>query len=63
MAPLRDLRIQAAFKHALEQGLRFSGYVTWRPRGQECVRTELPNVTLKAMAELMYQQVESGGEI
>jgi hypothetical protein len=63
MAPLRDPRIQAAFNHALEQGLRFSGYVTWRPRAQEWVRTELPNVTLKAIAELMYQHVHSGGEI
>ncbi len=63
MAPLSDPRILAAFKRALEEGLRFAGYVTWRPRAQEWVRTELPNMTLKGIAELMYQHVDSGGEI
>lgn len=63
MAPLRDPRVLAAFRRALEEGRRFSGYVTWRPRAQEWVRTELPNMTLKAVTELMYQHVDSGGEI
>lgn len=63
MASLSDPRVLAAFRRALEEGRRFSGYVTWRPRAQEWVRTELPNVTLKALTELMHQHVDSGGEI
>ena len=63
MAPLSDPRILAAFKRALEEGLRYAGYVTWRPRAQEWVRTELPNVTLKGIAELIYRHVDSGGQI
>jgi hypothetical protein len=63
MAPLSDTRILTAFKRAVEEGLRFAGYVTWRPQAQEWIRRELPNLTLKGIAELMYQHLDSGGEI
>lgn len=63
MAPLEDPRLVAAIHNALEEGLRFSGYVTWNQRSQQAVRTELPGYTTKAVAEMMYEHVAEDGKV
>lgn len=63
MAPLQDPEVFAVIQHALQEGVRFSGYVTWKPRAAEWVRQNVPNLTLQGMAERLLEYVESGGEI
>jgi hypothetical protein len=63
VAPLDDPELLAAYRLALSENRRFSGYVTWKPRPQEWVFKNLPGYTPKAVSNLMHEFVESGGEI
>lgn len=63
MAPLEDPELLAAYKLALSENRRFSGYVIWRTRPHEWVFQNLPGYTPKAISDLMYEYVQAGGEI
>lgn len=63
MPPLTDPHLLAVIRRALSENMRFSGYVTWKPRPQEWVRNNLTNRTTKSVAILMHEHVEAGGRI
>jgi hypothetical protein len=63
VAPLTDLKLRAAYQKALEENLRFSGYVTWKVRAQEWVQKNLQGVSPRAISEMMHAYVASGGII
>jgi len=64
MAPLSDPERLLAYKDALSNWA-FSGYVEFdlTEQSHDWIRSELSNLPLRDLAELMHQHVESGGVI
>lgn len=62
MPPLQDPAVLARYKSALANW-QVTGYVIWKETAQEWVRVHLGTLPLKDLAEMMYNHVESGGEI
>ncbi len=63
MATLTDPALLQAYLKALEENLRFTGYVTWKPHAQEWIWSNLPGYTPKTISALMYDHVSGGGEV
>lgn len=62
MAPLTDPALLAAYGSALAN-YKYEGYVEWMELARNWVRRELEGYTPRAVAELMYRYVASGGDI
>jgi hypothetical protein len=63
VATLTDPMLLQAYLKALEENLRYSGYVLWKPRAVEWIGMNLPGYTPKAISTLMHQHVAGGGEV
>lgn len=62
MPPLTDPERVRHYTAALS-GWSCSGYVNWTARAQEWVRENLPGVTPREVARLMWEHVQGGGRI
>jgi hypothetical protein len=62
MAPLGDPIVYAKIYGALSNW-RYTGYVTWKAVARAWVETNLEGATTRAVAEMMFEHVVSGGEI
>jgi hypothetical protein len=62
MAPLIDPRLLATFLGALKEW-NCAGVIQWKPLASEWVRKNLDGCTPKGVGRLMYEYVNSGGEI
>jgi hypothetical protein len=62
MAALTNPALLALFREALREW-RYDGFVTWKRVAAEWLTKNLEGCTQKAIAKLMYEHVESGGEI
>lgn len=62
MPPLTDPELLARLLEALKQW-NCEGYIQWKGRPAEWLRENLPNLTQRAIGQLMYEHVSSGGEI
>ena len=62
MPPLSDPSILACFKQVLANW-NVTDYVTWKDVARDWVGANLPNVSLRDVAQLMHQHIMAGGEI
>ncbi len=62
MAPLSDAHLLGCFKGVLCNWY-VTGYVTVKRVAEDWAAKNLPDFTLKALAKLMHEHVEAGGEI
>jgi len=62
MAALSDPEILAMFRHALSLW-RFTGYVTVKPTAAEWLDRNVSAFTATDLGRLLFEHVESGGEI
>jgi hypothetical protein len=62
MAPLSDPIIIKKIHSALSNW-QYTGYVIWKPIARSWVEKNLQGMTTRAVAEIIFQHVDSGGEI
>jgi hypothetical protein len=62
VAPLTDPRLLASFLEALKEW-NCDGFIQWKRLPAEWLRKNLENLSQKAVGQLMWEYVASGGEI